>query len=204
MVRVLPYGPGGFLVDVDPADVVGYAAAVRAFAHPGVAEVVTAARTVLVRVGHPRALHAVGEGLAGLTPLAGERGDERPVVEIPVVYDGADLDDVAAACGLSVDDVVARHVAPTYTCAFCGFAPGFAYLSGVDRALATTRRSTPRTRVPAGAVAIAAQYSAVYPSASPGGWHLLGRTDAAMWDPARTPPALVTPGTSVRFVPVGP
>ena len=90
------------------------------------------------------------------------------------MYDGEDLADVAAACGMSTDEVVRRHVAGRYTCAFCGFAPGFAYLTGLDPALHLPRRPTPRTRVPAGAVAIAAEYTAVYPSPSPGGWHLLG------------------------------
>ena len=101
-----------------------------------------------------------------------------------------------------VGEVAARHAAPTYTCAFCGFAPGFAYLVGLDPALHLPRRATPRTRVPAGSVAIAAEYTAVYPSASPGGWHLLGHTTLALWDPLpRTRRRCVEPGTSVRFVP---
>jgi KipI family sensor histidine kinase inhibitor len=99
-----------------------------------------------------------------------------------------------------VDDVIERHQAPTYACAFCGFAPGFAYLTGLDAALHLPRRPTPRTRVPAGSVAIAAEYSAVYPSVSPGGWHLIGRTDATLWDVERPLPAAIVPGTRVRFV----
>ncbi len=101
---------------------------------------------------------------------------------------------------MSRQEVVERHTAPTYRCAFCGFAPGFAYLTGLDPALHLPRRPTPRTRVPAGSVAIAAEYAAVYPSASPGGWHLIGHTDATMWDATRDEPALVRPGTLVRFV----
>lgn len=95
-----------------------------------------------------------------------------------------------------------RHAAGTYRAAFCGFAPGFAYLTGLDPSLHLPRRDTPRTRVPAGSIAIAAEYTAVYPSASPGGWHLIGRTDATLFDPQRQPPALIVPGTAVHFVPV--
>jgi biotin-dependent carboxylase-like uncharacterized protein len=124
------------------------------------------------------------------------------VVVIDVVYDGPDLDEVAAVTGLTVDDVIARHAAATYRCDFCGFAPGFAYLGGLDPVLHLRRRATPRTRVAAGSVAIADRYSAAYPTESPGGWHVLGRTASALWDPRRTPPALVPPGTTVRFRPV--
>ena len=126
--------------------------------------------------------------------------DQREVVEIAVRYDGEDLASVAAACGLSSAEVVDRHRATDYTCAFCGFAPGFAYLRGLDPALVLPRRATPRTRVPAGAVAIADTYTAVYPSVSPGGWHLIGSTDAPLWDATRRPPSLIRPGTIVRFV----
>ena len=121
------------------------------------------------------------------------------VVRIPVVYDGPDLAEVADATGLTTREVVGLHTAATYRVDFCGFAPGFGYLSGLPEALHRPRRQTPRTRVPAGAVAIASHYSAVYPTASPGGWHLLGSTDVSMFDPARTPPALLAPGTRVRF-----
>jgi KipI family sensor histidine kinase inhibitor len=196
--RLLPYGPGGWLVEVGEDAVIGYAAAVREAAHPAVVEVVPAARTVLVRLTSAARADDVAEWLGGLTPseVVTDRATE---VVVPVIYDGEDLEAVAAACRLSPDDVVARHTAATYVCAFCGFAPGFAYLTGLDAALHLPRRATPRTRVPAGAVAIAAEYSAVYPSASPGGWHLIGRTYVAMWDLARSQPAMVTPGTTVRF-----
>jgi KipI family sensor histidine kinase inhibitor len=199
--RLLPYGPGGWLVEVDEHEVIGYAAAARAIAHQGVAEVVPGARTVLVRVGDPHALDEIRVILAGLAPQP-VAGPAARSVEIPVTYDGADLHDVAAATGLSAGDVVERHAASTYTCAFCGFAPGFAYLVGLDPALHLPRRATPRTRVPAGSVAIAAEYSAVYPSASPGGWHVIGRSTLVLWDPRRERAAMVEPGTAVRFVPV--
>ena len=200
--RLLPYGPGGWLVELDEHDVIGYAAAARAIAQQGVAEVVPGARTVLVRVTHPSVLADIGSTLADLVPEPVAATEARSV-EIPVRYDGEDLDDVAEATGLSPADVIERHAAPVYTCAFCGFAPGFAYLVGLDRALHLPRRATPRTRVPAGSVAIAAEYSAVYPSPSPGGWHVIGRSTLAMWDPLRERAALVEPLTAVRFVPVG-
>lgn len=206
MTRLLPYGPSGWLVELPAADVVDYAAAVRQGAHPAIAEIVPAARTVLVRLrdGHEHDLDDVGAWLQHLTTTSAANltpGSE-PVVEIPVVYDGADLEAVAAACGLDVDDVIARHTAAGYVCAFCGFAPGFAYLTGLDPRLHLPRRSTPRTRVPAGSVAIASDYAAVYPSESPGGWHILGRTVMQLWDTNSEQPATIVPGTAVRFVAV--
>ena len=131
----------------------------------------------------------------------GRDGSDREVV-LDVVYDGDDLGDVAGAAGLTVEEVVEIHSGALYGCDFCGFAPGFAYLSGLDPRLHLPRRATPRTSVPAGSVAIAGPYTAAYPSASPGGWHLLGRTDATMWDLGADPPALITPGATVRFRPV--
>jgi KipI family sensor histidine kinase inhibitor len=126
-----------------------------------------------------------------------------PEVVLPVVYDGADLDDVAALSGLSPGEVVERHTGRELVVGWLGFAPGFAYLTGLDPALHVPRLETPRTSVPAGAVAVAGPYSAVYPSASPGGWRLLGRSTTAVWDVAADPPALLTPGTRVRFLAVG-
>ena len=187
---------------VECADPVAFLAAVTAGPAPvGLVDVVPAARTVLVTVADRRELVAAREWLERLTPMTvtssmGHR------VEIPMRYDGDDLTDVATATGLSVDEVVACHGAAEYVSAFCGFAPGFAYLTGLDPRLVLPRRSTPRTRVPAGAVAIAAEYAAVYPSVSPGGWHVLGHTDMTLWDLDRDPPALLSPGTRVRFVAV--
>ena len=124
------------------------------------------------------------------------------LVEIPVRYDGDDLTEVATACSLSIEQVIALHSNADYQVAFCGFAPGFAYLTGLPRELRLARRSSPRPRVAAGSVAIAADYSAVYPRESPGGWHLIGSTTATLWDTRRDPPALLQPGTRVRFVSV--
>ncbi|MEQ9164229.1 MAG: carboxyltransferase domain-containing protein, partial [Ilumatobacter fluminis] len=115
--------------------------------------------------------------------------------------DGDDLAEVAERSGLSTADVIERHAGATFRVAFCGFSPGFAYLDGLPPELHLARRATPRTRVPAGSVAIAAGFSAVYPTASPGGWHLIGRTDVVLFDVRAEPPARLTPGTSVRFVP---
>lgn len=199
--RVVPMGPLAWLVEPQGTAPADYAAAVRARGVPAVIDVVPAAATVLVTLAAPDP--AFAQWLTGLVAPVRERGEDG-WVEVPVVYDGADLADVATATGLSMADVVRRHTAAVYTCAFCGFAPGFGYLEGLDPALHLPRRRTPRTSVPAGSVAIAAAYAAVYPSASPGGWHLLGRTDLALWRTDRQPPALVTPGTRVRFVAVGP
>lgn len=199
-VELRPCGATAWLVETD--DVLGLTAAIRdghAAAGVPVADIVPAARTVLVTLDDAAALDAAARWLSSLTlaPAAIETGH---VVEIPVVYDGEDLADVAEATGLDVAEVIARHQRPLYVSAFCGFAPGFAYLTGLDDALILARRVTPRTRVPAGSVAIAAEYAAVYPSVSPGGWHLLGRTETQLWDLDHRPPALLAPGTSVRFV----
>ncbi|HEY0187407.1 MAG TPA: carboxyltransferase domain-containing protein [Cellulomonas sp.] len=126
-----------------------------------------------------------------------------PVVELPVRYDGPDLAEVATLTGLDVEEVVRRHLAGRYTVAFGGFMPGFAYLSGLDPLLHVPRRDTPRVRVPAGAVAVAGEFTAVYPAATPGGWRILGTCDLPLFDVRRTSPALLPPGTSVRFVRVG-
>ncbi|MEV6830465.1 allophanate hydrolase subunit 1 [Amycolatopsis sp. NPDC051102] len=199
-VRLLPCGRRAVLVET--ADVLGYQTALSRLAPDGVEELVPAARTLLVRFD-PAVTDAqrLGALLRQVSPVDGAVTDAGEVV-IPVVYDGEDLADVAAETGLSVGSLIARHTAGRYVSAFCGFAPGFAYLSGSDPVLHVPRRSSPRTRIPAGSVAIAGEYSAVYPSASPGGWRLLGRTDAPVWDVERDPPNLLPPGTRVRFTAV--
>lgn len=130
---------------------------------------------------------------------ASHRDPEPRTVEIAVRYDGPDLADVATACGLSPEEVVRRHQAAAYEVGFIGFSPGFAYLLGGDSQLQVPRRSSPRQRVPAGSLALAGEYTAIYPSASPGGWHLLGTADADLFDLARPEPALLTTGTRVRL-----
>ena len=197
-MKLLPYGPQAMLAEFKSlAEVMAHASAWRAVALPGVIDVVPAARTVLVV--HDGSLP--GEALfpvASNTTVA-ESGTR--LVTIDVAYDGADLADVAERCGLSVAEVVALHSRAEYTVAFCGFMPGFAYLVGLPAQLQLPRRETPRTRVPAGAVAIASEFASVYPRESPGGWHLLGTSDAVLWNDTSDPPALLTPGTTVRFRP---
>ena len=117
-----------------------------------------------------------------------------------MTYDGPDLADVASHTGLSEDEIVAAHTGAPWTVAFGGFAPGFAYLVGGDERLAVPRRESPRTSVPAGSVGLAGEFSGVYPRSSPGGWQLIGHTDAVMFDVDRDPPALLAPGAQVRFV----
>jgi KipI family sensor histidine kinase inhibitor len=190
-----PYGPSAWLIE-DIADPISWAAGLEQLGHIGIHEIVPAKETVLVLC--ERLAHAeVGRLLSRVSPVL-RRRDLRDVI-IDVVYDGDDLADVAERVGLSREAVVQKHVASQYTVEFCGFSPGFAYLRGLDEALRVPRHSSPRTQVPAGSVAIASDYSCVYPSQSPGGWHLLGRTTAEVWDVGRKEPALLTPGTTVRF-----
>ncbi len=141
-----------------------------------------------------------GQSLPGGRWDAGEAGDPLTVTPVPTRYGGEDLRSVADLVGLSVEEVVARHVAPVYEVTMVGFAPGFCYLSGLDPVLALPRLDTPRPRVPAGAVGIAGLRSCIYPMATPGGWRLLGRTSMTLWDPARNPPARFRPGDRLRFV----
>ncbi|HEY5665042.1 MAG TPA: allophanate hydrolase subunit 1 [Ilumatobacter sp.] len=200
-IQVLPMGPHAVLVDDLPGEPTAWGAGLRALGLDGVVDVVPAARTVLVRCTDRAALAGVLARLDEVAPadIAAAVG---PVTVIPVTYDGADLDDVAARTGLTTNEVIERHVGASYHVAFCGFAPGFGYLRGLPAELHLPRRMTPRTRVPAGSVAIAAEYSAVYPRQSPGGWHLIGRTELVVFDVDREPPALLVPGAAVRFEPV--
>jgi KipI family sensor histidine kinase inhibitor len=126
--------------------------------------------------------------------------DAQETVELPVTYDGPDLDAVAEHTGLSVEEVVERHRDAEFVVAFCGFAPGFAYLTGLPEELHVPRRDEPRSKVPAGSVGLAGTFTGVYPRSSPGGWQLIARTDADLWDAVRDPPALLAPGSPVRFV----
>lgn len=166
---------------------------------PGVVDVVPAARTVLVRFD-PGATGpaAVAQAVGRLRPRPGGRAGA-DTVEIAVHYDGEDLADVARLTGLAEHEVVAAHTAAEWTVAFCGFAPGFGYLVGGDPRLHVPRRKEARTRVPAGAVALAGEFTGVYPRSSPGGWQLLGHTEARIWDLERDPPGMLRPGVRVRF-----
>lgn len=195
------FGPTAWLLD-EVAEPAALAFSIAAASLAGVEEVVPAESTVLVRCRRVE-WASIGEQLGSIRPtsIASNRPD---VLEIEVVYDGDDLGAIALATGLGVDEVIARHEGGEYQVAFCGFSPGFGYLRGLDSVLHLPRRSSPRTSVPAGAVAIAAGYSAVYPTASPGGWHLIGTTVTALWDTHADPPAALWPGRPVRFRRVGP
>jgi KipI family sensor histidine kinase inhibitor len=212
-VRVLPAGPDAVLVELAGLDeVAGVRVALRAALDagrlPGVVDVVPAARTVLVTApGRPDALDAVRALLTEVDVTAApDEARDAGEVELAVVYDGEDLELVARDADRSVEDVVALHTGTTLTVAFGGFAPGFAYLAGLPAPLQQPRLDSPRTRIPAGAVGVAGEFGGIYPRASPGGWRLLGRlTDDAprLFDPDRDPPALLVPGTRVRFVDAG-
>jgi KipI family sensor histidine kinase inhibitor len=200
-VRLRPAGERGLLVEVEDLETVHrLRAALRDLDPPGVVELVPAYRTLLV-VADPERAGTLDELAArlpdlSLPPAEAVAGE---LVEVPVRYDGEDLDEVARLTGLDVGEVVRRHTAPDYTVAFLGFSPGFPYLVGLDPALRVPRRDTPRTSIPAGSVGLAGDQTGIYPSASPGGWRLIGRTEATLFDPARDPPALLAPGGRLRF-----
>jgi KipI family sensor histidine kinase inhibitor len=199
-MRLRPAGACGVLAEVDDLDTVHrLAAAVRTAALPGVVDVVPGYRTVLVTVAEPAQLAAVRD-VVPVLELGSPAATTAAALDVPVVYDGEDLGDVCRLTGLSADEVVARHTAVEYVVAFLGFTPGFPYLVGLDPALHVPRRATPRTAVPAGAVGLAGAQTGVYPSPSPGGWQLIGRTDVVLFDVARDPAALLAAGDRLRFV----
>ena len=202
-LTVAPYGDRALLVEVpDLAAVTAVRTALEDLPLPGQRDLVAAARTVLVVLDRA-ATDLDLATLRRLSPEVATAGRGTTVVDLPVVFDGADLADVAELTGRSVDDVVGTLTATELTVAFCGFAPGFGYLTGLPADLHLPRRATPRTRVPPGSVALAGPFAGVYPQASPGGWQLVGRTDAVLFDVDRDPPALLSPGTVVRFRDVG-
>lgn len=223
--KLIPYGSGAWLItDVD--DPARWAQRIRQRIAEGrisgLVDVVPAAETVLLNFASPADAasgvaavetlmeSAIGEPASRLDPadsgISAQRVTDKavspsPVITVAVRYDGEDLDAVARTCGLSRDEVITAHSDRIYEAAFCGFSPGFAYLRGLPPALQLPRRDTPRIRVPAGSVAIADRYAAVYPRMSPGGWHLLGHTEQVLFDPRRAAPALIQPGDRVRFEP---
>jgi KipI family sensor histidine kinase inhibitor len=204
-MKVLPYGDRALLVELaDGEEALALATALRADPPAALGDLVPAARTVLLvaAAGAPVAELRTALGRTELASGATAEG-EVEVVEIPVVYDGEDLEDVARLTGLDPDGVVAAHTGQTWRVAFGGFAPGFGYLVGEDDRLHVPRRAESRTRVPRGAVALAGEYAGVYPRESPGGWQLIGRTHTAVFDLDREPAALLRPGVRVRFTDVG-
>lgn len=200
-MNILPCGDHGVLVELDDLDsVLALHHELSAAPLPGTVDLVPAARTLLITIDP-----------AVTSPVAAMRAVSQVVprpyhrlhggtVDIPVVYDGEDLDEVGRLTGLGCRGVVEAHTGQTWTVAFTGFAPGFGYLAGERDVLHVPRRSSPRVRVDAGAVGLAGEFSGVYPRQSPGGWQLIGRTTARLWDPDRSPPALLQPGVNVRFV----
>ena len=202
-MRVLPSGTAGLLLECDDLDeVLGLYGVLAADPPDGVLDIVPAARTVLLALDPTATTPArVRSFVEHLEPGSGPAaGDDERVLEVPVVYDGEDLDDVAEILGCDRDEVVRRHTSGLWTVAFCGFAPGFGYLTAEEGDWSVPRRKSPRTKVPPGSVALAGEFSGVYPRESPGGWQLIGRTGLAVFELDRDPPALLAPRTRVRFV----
>lgn len=199
-MRVLPVGEAALLLEVEDLDSVLALYSVLA-SHPpdGVIESVPAARTVLL-ICDPRvaSLDAISQAVRQIQPGPG-RPPVEETVEIPASYDGPDLDDVLAVTGLTRRELIEWHTGADWQVAFCGFAPGFGYLV-TSGGRAVPRRDSPRTSVPAGSIGLAGEFSGVYPRASPGGWQLIGATEATLFDIAADPPALLRPGVGVRFV----
>ncbi|BAX90629.1 5-oxoprolinase subunit B family protein [Mycobacterium shigaense] len=198
------YGDQALLVQCgSTAEVLAWADALRAAALPGVLDVVPAARTVLVKLNGPRYQGVVRQRLRTMRINAGPAApaERRADFVIDVVYDGPDLAEVAHHTGLTTAQIVHAHTATPWRIGFSGFAPGFAYLVDGDPRLRVPRRAEPRTSVPAGSVGLAGEFSAVYPRRSPGGWQLIGHTDAVLWDLDRDNPALLAQGMWVQFRP---
>lgn len=200
-MRFLPVSLTVLLVELNDLDeTLALFASLETDRVDGIEDMVPAARTLMIRF-RPDRLSA--ERLAAEIAerdLSARIAPSDKLVEIPVRYDGEDLNDVAELTGLSVEEVIRRHTESTFTVAFCGFAPGFGYLVGGDPTLQVPRRQSPRTKIPAGSVALAGAFSGVYPQNSPGGWQIIGTTPLKMWDLSRDPPALFQPGYRVRFV----
>jgi KipI family sensor histidine kinase inhibitor len=206
-ISIHDYGDQALLLEFDSTvEVLAWTDALREAELLGVLDIVPASRTVLIKLAGPRyqapTRQRLGKLRVAAESLAARRFDGRADIEIDVVYDGADLDEVARLTGMAPDQVVAAHTGTPWRVGFGGFAPGFAYLVGGDERLNVPRQSEPRTRVPAGSVALAGEFSGVYPRESPGGWQLIGRiaeNTAELWDVDRDPPALLRPGMWVQF-----
>ncbi|MEN4448184.1 allophanate hydrolase subunit 1 [Mycobacterium sp. SMC-18] len=205
---VRDYGDQALLLEFNStAEVLAWTDTLRTAGLPGVLDIVPASRTILIKLAAPRYQIPTAQRLSKLR--LGEidnteaSAPQQADVTIDVVYDGTDLDEVAKLTGLTSDEVIAAHTGSLWRVAFGGFTPGFAYLVGGDERLQVPRRSEPRTRVPAGSVALAGEFGGVYPRETPGGWQLIGRTDATLWDLEREQPALLIPGMHVQFRAIG-
>lgn len=199
-MRVLPSGTTALLVELEDLDeVLALYAALQDNLPTGVVDLVPAARTLLVVTAPEVAsLSSVADEIKRTRPRS-DRIDSGELLEVPVTYDGEDLQEAARLLDCDAEELVRRHTAEEWTVAFCGFMPGFGYLVSRGWQLEVPRRSSPRTKVPAGSVALAGGFSGVYPRESPGGWQLVGRTSLTMFDASRDPAALLRPGTTVRF-----
>lgn len=207
--RILDYGDRALLLELtSSAEVLAWHEALRTADLPGVVDLVPAARTILVKLDDTAYQGPTRQRLGELRltdeAVAESATPSNADVVLEVVYDGEDLDEVARLTGLGTDEVVAAHTGTLWRVGFSGFAPGFAYLVGGDERLAVPRRSEPRTKVPVGSVGLAGEFSGVYPRESPGGWQLIGRTSAVLWDVDRDDPALLAPGLWVQFEAVRP
>jgi KipI family sensor histidine kinase inhibitor len=198
--RLLDYGSAAVLLEcADLDEAIGLLAPVRK--HPKIIEVVPGARTLLLRLRAPLT-ESDRHHLLALPTAPTAKLVAAPIV-IKADYSGPDLDSVARHLDCAVEDVIALHTGQVWTVGFCGFAPGFGYLRGEHDRLRVPRLDSPRTMVPTGAVGLADQWSGIYPRSGPGGWQLIGRTDATLWDLDHDPPALLQPGSRVRFVAAG-
>lgn len=215
MIRV---GESAWLLELDgTAQVLAAYQSLLRRDDPALLDVVPGARTLLVvcrpdaRGSDEAALAAIERDAratsaaptrdAGIGERAGAASVAARTHEIAVRYDGEDLPRLAERTGITRDAFIERHTSVEYRVSFVGFQPGFAYLAGLPPELHAPRRASPRPRVPAGSVAIGGEWTGIYPTASPGGWHLLGTTDAVLFDPTADPPARLQPGDVVRFVP---
>lgn len=212
-VRFLPCGDQAVTVEwgstIDEhinRQVHAFARKVEALSHSAITEVVPTYRSATVHY-RPEVLsyEELKHLLAPLAQGSAEEAEELPVVEIPVCYGGEygpDLLEVAQHCSLTLEEVIARHTAPTYRIYMLGFTPGFPYLGGMDPSIAAPRRKEPRIHIPAGSVGIAGEQTGVYPIVSPGGWQLIGRTPLRLFDPQKEQPFLLSAGAGIRFAPI--
>lgn len=198
-MRILQSGSRGLLLELETLDEVVRRYAALLAADLPVLDLVPAGRTILLVGDRDTDLAALAVRVRQVGTTAHEQ-EAGATVEIPVRYDGADLSDAAELLGRSPEALVRQHQEEDWTVAFCGFSPGFGYLAGSRFPWATARRTTPRTQVPAGALGLAGEFTGVYPRASPGGWQLIGTALVDVFRPDRDPPALLVPGTRVRFV----
>lgn len=199
-LRFLPAGSDAFLVELAGLEATLTLLDVLLAARPeGIRELVPAARTVMVQFDPLVTTRARLTEHIRAVDLSHRGSRQGETFDIPVIYDGEDLADVAEILGCTVEEVIRRHTAATFTVAFTGFAPGFAYMSCDDPGFVVPRRKSPRVRIPAGSVALGGAFCGIYPSDSPGGWQLLGRTPLRMWDTGRPRPSLLAPGDRVRF-----